>query len=308
MGSVDVQHCGKHPDKIAIRFCRFCNLFLCLGCTYEQSAYIYCLEHGIISLSVKDGENLRTEMASKTVPAVPEDNCGGLKMQHRSHRKTKREIKAGVRSRNAELVERLLKAQSQRIVKQQVEKVAKERYEREVKERELRELADRVRCREEERVKREAKEQAERYQKERVDRERVKEELKIQALKIEEDHRRKKSFWQELEPLEFEKEVARIYDKKGLGARLTAHSNDGGVDIFLNDGTVVQCKHQEVPVAPRIVRELYGVMVHEEAPRAILVCSGGFSRNCFDWAKGKPIELIDLDELVAMQMRIKASV
>ena len=52
----------------------------------------------------------------------------------------------------------------------------------------------------------------------------------------------------------------------------------------------------------RPVRELYGVVVSEEANKGILITSSQFTQSAIEFAKEKRIELIDgeqLDKLIA---------
>lgn len=56
---------------------------------------------------------------------------------------------------------------------------------------------------------------------------------------------------------------------------------------------VVQCKHRSGSVGVDVVRALFGVMVREQADRAMLVTSGSFTDAARAFAAGKPLELID---------------
>jgi len=105
-----------------------------------------------------------------------------------------------------------------------------------------------------------------------------------------------------LSPREFENLVARLLERTGYQVRLTAASRDGGVDILAkrsgaltSESIVVQCKHYPhgtVPVSE--VRALYGVLRRrDDAHHAILVTSGEFSQDCYDFARGLPIDLVD---------------
>lgn len=104
---------------------------------------------------------------------------------------------------------------------------------------------------------------------------------------------------------EFEEELAEIYRGRGYNVDLTPQSGDGGVDLILTKGTkrtVVQCKQQRQPVGPAAARELYGAMIHLKADDAILATTSRFTSGVHDFVKGKPITLLDLDDLVAMSI------
>jgi restriction system protein len=72
---------------------------------------------------------------------------------------------------------------------------------------------------------------------------------------------------------------------------------DGGIDLKLKserETVLVQCKQWKVyKVGVKPIRELYGVLMAEHADRAIFVTTGGYTREAEQFAKGKPIQLID---------------
>ena len=79
---------------------------------------------------------------------------------------------------------------------------------------------------------------------------------------------------------------------------------DGGIDLELrasNKVLVVQCKHWKArAVGVALVRELYGAMVGAEANAAILVTSGSYTPDAIDFARDKPIKLIEGRGLVEL--------
>lgn len=54
-------------------------------------------------------------------------------------------------------------------------------------------------------------------------------------------------------------------------------------------------------VGPHIVRDLFGVMNHSRADFGMIVSRGGFSKGAIDFARDKPIFLVDTADLIAMQ-------
>ena len=106
--------------------------------------------------------------------------------------------------------------------------------------------------------------------------------------------------WQKFELLigeAFRRQGYQVTENGGGGA-------DGGIDLILhksNERTLVQCKQwkvYKVRVGP--VRELYGVLMAERADRAIFVNSGVYTKEARDFADGKPLELIDGEQLCQM--------
>jgi len=72
---------------------------------------------------------------------------------------------------------------------------------------------------------------------------------------------------------------------------------DGGIDLILRkDGrtTLVQCKQwRNRRVDVKVVREMFGVLVHEGADAMKIVALGDYTPDARRFAQGKPIELID---------------
>lgn len=114
---------------------------------------------------------------------------------------------------------------------------------------------------------------------------------------------RAKEFWRALSGPEFERALAGLFVQLGYRADLTPASGDSGIDIYLaKDGRriIVQCKAHAAPVGPAVVRELYGTLTHHGADEAILASVGGFTQGVFDFVRGKPIQLLDLEGIVEM--------
>ena len=97
---------------------------------------------------------------------------------------------------------------------------------------------------------------------------------------------------------DFEYMVSEAYRRQGYSVQENlGGGSDGGVDLVLNkDGnrTLVQCKNwKSSKVGVTTVRELFGVMTAEGASGGIVVCSGHYTNDATEFAKGKPISLID---------------
>lgn len=104
----------------------------------------------------------------------------------------------------------------------------------------------------------------------------------------------------ELSPSEFEALVSNLFGKMGLETRLTRASKDGGVDAIafdtrpvLGGKIVIQAKRYRNTVGVSAVRDLYGTMMNEGASKGILVTTSGYGPDAFEFAKDKPLELID---------------
>lgn len=106
----------------------------------------------------------------------------------------------------------------------------------------------------------------------------------------------------EMDPTAFERFVAAIFQRRGYEVAHRGGSGDAGVDLELSDPVgrraIVQCKRYRYNIGPKVVRELFGTMLHERAAHAFLVTSADISASARDWAEGKPMTLIDGAALV----------
>jgi len=104
----------------------------------------------------------------------------------------------------------------------------------------------------------------------------------------------------DLSPGEFEALITNLFQKMGLETKLTQASRDGGVDCVAFDPrpifggkVVIQAKRYKHTVGVSSVRDLFGTMQNEGASKGILVATSGYGKASFDFANGKPIELLD---------------
>lgn len=56
---------------------------------------------------------------------------------------------------------------------------------------------------------------------------------------------------------------------------------------------VIQAKRYKNTVGVSAVRDLFGTVQNEGASKGILVTTSGYGKAAFDFARGKPIELLD---------------
>lgn len=116
-----------------------------------------------------------------------------------------------------------------------------------------------------------------------------------------------------LSPKAFERYVGGLFRQKGYRVVVRGRSGDLGVDLELTDGherrAIVQCKRYRDTVGAEVVRELYGTLIHEQVAHAFLVTTADISEAAREWARGKPMTLIDgemLAEIAAsLQRRLK---
>ena len=105
--------------------------------------------------------------------------------------------------------------------------------------------------------------------------------------------------WQDFENLIreiFEKE----FSSSGGEVKITQASRDGGVDAVAFDPDpirggkiVIQAKRYTNVVGVSAVRDLYGTTMNEGATKGILVTTADFGPDAYEFAKGKPLTLLN---------------
>jgi restriction system protein len=104
---------------------------------------------------------------------------------------------------------------------------------------------------------------------------------------------------------EFEELVGEAYRRKGYAVTECGGGGaDGGIDLVLKKGRekiLVQYKHWKLQkIGVKIIRELYGIIHADGATGGIVITSGSFTQEAEDFAKGKPLELIDGTNLLIL--------
>ena len=112
--------------------------------------------------------------------------------------------------------------------------------------------------------------------------------------------------WQDFENLireVFEEE----FNTNGGEVKITQASRDGGVDAVAFDPDpirggkiVIQAKRYTNVVGVSAVRDLYGTILNEGAIKGILVTTSHFGNDAFEFAKNKPIQLLDGSNLLSL--------
>ena len=110
---------------------------------------------------------------------------------------------------------------------------------------------------------------------------------------------------------DFEHLVAQIFElefsKSGVEVKVTQVSRDRGVDAILFDPDplkggkyILQAKRYTRTVDVASVRDLYGTVVNEGANRGILITTSSYGPDAYEFAKDKPITLIDGSNLLSI--------
>ncbi len=109
----------------------------------------------------------------------------------------------------------------------------------------------------------------------------------------------------QLEWRRFEMLVQALFQAEGQIASRIRAGADGGIDLALRESpqgpvtAIVQCKAWKAyTVGVKPIRELFGVMHAEGVPRAYFFTSGQFTSEALAFAKNKPLDLIDGNNLL----------
>jgi restriction system protein len=108
---------------------------------------------------------------------------------------------------------------------------------------------------------------------------------------------------------DFEHLVREIFEKEfsvnGGEVKVTQASRDGGVDAIAFDPDpirggklVIQAKRYTNTVGVSAVRDLYGTILNEGATKGILVTTSDYGTDAYEFAKGKPITLLNGSNLL----------
>lgn len=109
----------------------------------------------------------------------------------------------------------------------------------------------------------------------------------------------------DLTPGEFESLITNLFQSMGLETKLTQSSRDGGVDCIafdprpvLGGKVIVQAKRYKNTVGVSAVRDLFGTVHNEGASKGILITTSGYGKAAFNFADGKPLELLSGSNLL----------
>lgn len=111
----------------------------------------------------------------------------------------------------------------------------------------------------------------------------------------------------DMDPKKFEAFIQNLFARMGFDTKLFSASGDGGVDCVAFDPRpivggkfVIQAKLYRNTVQPAAVRDLYGTVQHEGATKGILITTSGYGPSSYEFANGKPLQLIDGSGLLAL--------
>lgn len=109
---------------------------------------------------------------------------------------------------------------------------------------------------------------------------------------------------------QIEQVVGEAYRRRGFQVDTAPAGEGGGLDLLLTkdgEATLVHCgqwRTQHVGVS--VVREFEKRMGQHRVAAGKILCAGVFSTDCFRFAVGKPIELVDGETLQKMVAAVRA--
>lgn len=99
---------------------------------------------------------------------------------------------------------------------------------------------------------------------------------------------------------EFEDYISALLVKMGFNVSRTGYSHDGGIDLLaeyerplFHGKYIIQCKNYTGLVGQPEVRDLYGVVMSENANKGIIITPSDYTEQAYAFAQNKNIELIN---------------
>lgn len=111
-----------------------------------------------------------------------------------------------------------------------------------------------------------------------------------------------------MEGYEFEEYLKALFFYDGYSVEVTPRSKDYGADLIMEkagERIVVQAKRYNKGVGIKSVQEVLGAMKHYDATDACVVTNSFFTAEAELLAKENGVQLIDREELIEIQARVK---
>ena len=108
------------------------------------------------------------------------------------------------------------------------------------------------------------------------------------------------SFESSMDPIEYERLCADLFNKAGWKAKATQASSDQGVDVEAERKgvkLVAQCKRFSKQVGNKAVQEVVAGLKYYEADLGVVIAPNGFTKSAIKLAKANDIKLIHHDEI-----------
>lgn len=114
--------------------------------------------------------------------------------------------------------------------------------------------------------------------------------------------RQTRQYWFDLDPFDFEKEVAYWFERQGYKSDITKKTGDGGVDIIIykeNYKAYIQCKRYTKSKVDRpTLNAFYGVMCADNIKQGLVVTLLGTTNEAQEFADKVGIKVITIEDLI----------
>ena len=114
---------------------------------------------------------------------------------------------------------------------------------------------------------------------------------------------RSSEYLRQMDPRGFEHLICNVYRRIGFLVEETPYSGDSGIDGYMRrEGKLylLQCKRVKGSVGRPVLQQLYGCMNDHQAAGGVVVTTGSVSGQARRWARGKKIEIVEMNRPVAM--------
>jgi len=110
---------------------------------------------------------------------------------------------------------------------------------------------------------------------------------------------KKKEFWFNLDGMETEEEIHKVFENLGYDTETTKISGDEGIDHILDGEIVVQTKNVRKGVGRPDLQQFYGAW-KDDHTKGIFISIHGFTETCEEFVENKPIVLCDVNDVIEM--------
>lgn len=128
---------------------------------------------------------------------------------------------------------------------------------------------------------------------------------------LESNEKSKLTYLQKLDPYDFEKIVAKMFELNGYLAKVTSKSNDGGKDIFLQKNNkiyLVECKryNDKNKVGREALQKFFAAIIEEKAEGGYFITTSDFTSTAYEYPKAidNKIKLINGEKLTKAMISV----
>lgn len=125
----------------------------------------------------------------------------------------------------------------------------------------------------------------------------------ISIIKKEDEQLELIETWLQMSGHEFEKEICLLFKEVGIEGYVTKGSDDGGIDLVLNERIAVQCKNHRKRVSPNSLRDFLGSCISKGFEIKLFISSTGYSKKAIEFAFENNILPFDISHIIQLKQR-----